>query len=225
MNPTTPELPQKIDEFFDERHDGYDEHMKQSIISFDEFYETISKPITSTEEVTRILDIGCGTGLEIRPIFSRAPNAHITAIDLSEKMLEQLQKKHADFLPQITLIKASYLDISLESSCFDYVISVMTLHHLHPETKQHLYEKIRNWLKPDGIYIEGDYIVDEEKEQRLLDHYEERANLIENIEEGAHHIDIPLSMTTQHNLLLKAGFKWVELLWQEGEHTIYTAGS
>jgi len=224
MNPTTPELPQRMDEFFNERHDSYDEHMRQSIISFDEFYETIAKTIASTVEALQILDIGCGTGLEIKPIFKRAPNAQITAIDLSEKMLELFQTKHADYLPQITLIRASYLDILLEAMHFDYVVSVMTLHHLHPETKLHLYEKIRNWLKPGGKYIEGDYVVTDDKEKRLLVRYEEQANLVENIEEGAYHIDIPLSMTTQRSLLLKAGFTRVELIWHEGEHIIYTAG-
>ena len=98
-------------------------------------------------------------------------------IDLSEKMLDLFREKHAGHLSQITLIRASYLDVVLESGSFDYAVSVMTLHHLYPETKRHLYEKIRSWLKPGGTYIEGDYVVSEEKERCLLERCEEMRQL------------------------------------------------
>ena len=41
---------------------------------------------------THILDIGCGTGFLTSHLKDYYPNAHITACDISYKMLEECQK-------------------------------------------------------------------------------------------------------------------------------------
>ena len=66
-----------------------------------------------------ILDLGCGTGLELEGIFSKAPNAVITCIDLSEKMLSKLTSKYSRFLDQIKPIKGSYLIVPFPEKKYD----------------------------------------------------------------------------------------------------------
>lgn len=223
MNSQASELPEKMSDFFDERSHGYDEHMQQTIASYRAFYEAIAQPIPCTEEVLHILDIGCGTGLEFGPILQRAPNARITGVDLSERMLEQLRSKYVRCLGQITLIHGSYLEVPFNEAEYDYIVSVMTLHHLLPTRKRQLYGRIRQALKAKGQYIEGDYVVSKDKQEQMLAEYREKVGFMGGPREGNYHVDIPLTMEMQRDLLLKAGFAKVEVLWHEGEAAVYAA--
>jgi tRNA (cmo5U34)-methyltransferase len=223
MNSQSSEPPEKMSGFFDQRSNGYDEHMQQTIASFRAFYEAIAQPIPCTEEVVHILDIGCGTGLEFGPILQRAPKARITGVDLSERMLEQLRSKWVRRLGQITLIHGSYLEVPFDEAEYDYIVSVMTLHHLLPARKRQLYGRIRQALKAQGKYIEGDYIVSKDKQEQMLAEYREKVGFMGGPREGTYHVDIPLTMEMQRELLLKAGFAKVEVIWQEGEAAVYVA--
>jgi tRNA (cmo5U34)-methyltransferase len=210
-------------DFFDARSAGYDAHMQRSVAQFDAFYAAVAQPIPRTAAALRVLDIGCGTGLELAPIWQRAPNARVTGVDLSARMLRQLQDKYADRREQLSLIQGSYLDVPLGQAVYDWAVAVMTLHHLLPETKARLYAKIRRALKPGGGYVEGDYVVSPQQEARLLAAYRERMDAADPAQEGLYHVDIPLSLPHQRALLLGAGFARVEVLWQEGEAAVYVA--
>lgn len=92
--------------------------------------------ITPTDRSLRILDVGCGTGLEIEYILERAPNAQITALDLAPRMLAELERKYAAQMNQIETIEASCVDWPAGLEGFDYVISILCVHHFPPETKR-----------------------------------------------------------------------------------------
>ena len=163
--------PEEMEKFFACRSHGYDRHMQENVSSFEDFYRIIAQPIPQTKEPVKILDLGCGTGLELEAILKRAPRALITGIDLSGEMLEKLREKYIDFSSQINLIQGNYLEEDLGQGVFAYAVSVMTLHHLLPGLKQDLYTKIYSALRPGGKYIEGDYYVSPEKEQEFLEKY------------------------------------------------------
>ncbi len=214
---------EQMDDFFDERAAGYDDHMREAVSDFEGFYYSISASIARTQEGIRVLDIGVGTGLELIGIFEKAPNAIITGIDISAKMLDRLKEKYAEYLKQITLVKESYLTFPFGKATYDYIISVMTLHHLSSNVKCRLYERIRKALKNTGKYIEGDYIVNTEEENSIMREYEEWVNVNKSIKEGSLHIDIPLSFETQRRLLAKAGFSKVKVIRQRDKDVVYYA--
>lgn len=184
------------------------------------FYDGIAASIPATDAAIRVLDLGCGTGLELAGIWTRAPRARVTGIDLSAGMLARLQERWGARASQLELVKGSYLEHPLGERAFDCALSVMTLHHLVPHQKVDLYSRLRACLVPGGVYVEGDYVVEPAEEARLLEAYHEA---IRTEQPGAaqRHIDIPASLTTQEELLGRAGFAGFRLCWREGDAAIY----
>jgi len=202
-----------MDAFFDVRAEGYDEHMLSISNDFGEKYARLGGFVPATQDAIRILDIGCGTGLELEYIWGQAPNAHITCVDVSRDMLALLCKNHGERLERITAVEASYVDWQYPASAYDLVISSMTMHHLWPEEKAGVYRKILASLKPGGQYIENDFIVDETHAEQYRRRY---AIIMEQVQgkaqAGEYHVDIPCSLEVQKGLLLEVGFASVEVL-------------
>ncbi|MBF8436342.1 methyltransferase domain-containing protein [Halanaerobiaceae bacterium Z-7014] len=221
MNPQKNKF-EKMEEFFDLRATGYDGHMAENVNDYEVFYNSIAEPILKTESPIKLLDLGCGTGLELEYIFAKAPNADVTGIDLSQEMLDQLISKYIDKSDQIEVIRGSYLDVELLSDEYDYIISVMSLHHFLPDIKLNLYKKIWRALKPGGFYIEGDYIVSKIKEVELLADYNDRLENNEFLQEELFHLDIPFSIETQQELFDRAGFTDFELIFEGDEAGVYS---
>ena len=217
------ENPEMMADFFNKRAEIYDEHKKANIESFEQFYNAISSCVSKTKSRIRILDIGCGTGLELEGILKRAPNAVITAVDVSAELLNRLVDRYISYTYQITPIQESYLKFQFNKKYYDYVVAVMTLHHLLPDTKKKLCRRILNSLKPGGIFIEGDFIVSKEEEYEYLSRYKEISKGNKSVKNGSHHIDIPMSLENQQSLLLDAGFSKVDIILKQSRSTIYTA--
>ena len=92
---------EKMADFFENRLDGYDEHMMTNIEAADEFYPFTAKQLPTAENC-HMLDLGGGTGLELQEYYPLNPSAKVTGVDLSQGMLSALKKKFAD--KDITLI-------------------------------------------------------------------------------------------------------------------------
>ena len=201
---------EKMADFFENRLDGYDEHMMTNIEAADEFYPFTAKQLPTTENC-HILDLGCGTGLELEEYYPLNPSAKITGVDLSQGMLSALKKKFAD--KDITLICGSYFDVHFGMSLFDSAVSVESLHHFTKAEKVPLYAKLHRALKDGGYFVLTDYfsLTDEEEQMH-------RQNLSElKTEQGIsddafYHYDTPLTVKHETEALIEAGFSSVEVL-------------
>jgi tRNA (cmo5U34)-methyltransferase len=218
-----PDKPEDIKSFFDLRANGYDEHMASTVEDFHNFYSKIAAPFEKTDEPIQVLDLGAGTGIELEFIVDKTPNAKITTVDLSEVMLKKLVKKYETFASQIKTIADSFLSLKLEPHSFDYVVSVMSLHHLMPAKKIALYKKLRNALVPTGAYVEGDYVVSLEEEKRLLNDHNLQKKNNSLLDDGQYHIDIPFSEETQIRALKEAGFKEVSIIFHTSRSNVVVA--
>ena len=210
--------------FFDARAAGYDEYIQGNIfpdVAFAQFYQAISLPIERTDESLRILDLGCGTGLELEALFQRVPNAWVTGVDLAENMLELLQQRYVTHASQITLLRDSYLTMPFGQQEYDHIISALSLHHILRDTKRELYTKIHTALRPGGKYVEGDSVIPSDMESEFLDEFYEDAATVPSAPEGNYHIDIPFSIATQRSLLLEVGFKDFQLIWQKDSTAVW----
>jgi len=201
---------EKMSDFFEARLEGYDEHMLSNIESADEFYPFTAKQLLALENC-RILDLGCGTGLELEEYYLLNPSARVTGIDLSQGMLSALKKKFPD--KDMTLICGSYFDEPFGQSLFDNAVSVESLHHFTKEEKVPLYAKLHRALKDNGYFVLTDYFsLSDEEEQR------HRRNLIAlKAEQGIadddfYHYDTPLTVEHEIDALLEAGFSSATVL-------------
>ena len=218
------EKPDNMAAFFDTRAAGYDDYIRGYIFAdstFTQFYQAVSSPIEKTDEPLNILNLGCGTGLEIEFLFQRVPNALITGVDLSQNMLELLRKRYIAHMSQITLVPDSYLTMPFGAKTYDHIISAMSIHHLLRDTKRELYMKIHAALKPGGKYIEGDSVIPIEMESQFLAEYYQQLAGMPRAEDGHYHIDVPFSIDTQRSLLLEACFNNFELIWQNDSTAVW----
>ena len=201
---------EKMSDFFEARLDGYDAHMMTNIASATEFYPFTAKMLPAVGNC-HILDLGCGTGLELEAYYLLCPSAKVTGIDLSQGMLSSLGKKFPD--KDLTLIVGSYFDVPLGNDVFDAAVSVESLHHFTKEEKIPLYAKLHTALKENGYFILTDYFSLSEDEEKT-----HRQNLMvlkaeQGIcDEAFYHYDTPLTVKHETEALLEAGFSNVEVL-------------
>ena len=205
---------EKMGAFFEARLDGYDKHMMTNIQSAEEFYPFTARCLPQTPGA-KILDLGCGTGLELGEYFDLNPTARITGIDLAAGMLRALEEKFPD--RNMTLICDSYFDVPFGED-FDGAVSVESLHHFTQAEKIPLYHKLRDALKDGGAFILTDYFSLSDEEE----HHHRAALARLKAEQGItddefYHYDTPLTVQHETEALLAAGFATVEVLRNWGQ--------
>lgn len=195
--------------FFDSRLQDYDEHMLQNIAGAGEFYPFTAAQLPVGPDA-HILDLGCGTGLELEWYFLENPTAKVTGIDLAPGMLQKLREKFPD--KRIDLLCGSYFDLPFPPG-YGAAVSVESLHHFTAEEKLPLYIKIYRALKPEGYFILTDYFsLSEEEEHLHRQQYLQLKNQQGIGDAGFYHYDTPLTVTHEMQVLYKAGFTSVQIL-------------
>ena len=209
-----------MSDFFTARVDGYDEHMIEKVEGCKEAYIEMANIIP--KNYTKLLDLGCGTGLELAEIFKLIPNASVTGIDITQAMLEKLKQKYAD--KDINIICGSYFDIDLGDLEYDCAISFETMHHFSHKKKIYLYEKVHKSLKENGVYIECDYMVESQSDEDF--YFAENNRILKemNIPENEfYHYDTPCTIQNQLAMFEKAGFSKAEKVFRIENTTIIIA--
>ena len=123
---------EEMSDFFTKRLDGYEEHMSIWEKSYQMFAEVLPS------DCQKILDLGCGTGLELDQIWQRKSDMDVTGVDLCQIILDQLMKKHAD--KRLTTVCQDYFRYDFGNEKWDAVISFESLHHFLPARKKKLYQ-------------------------------------------------------------------------------------
>lgn len=202
---------ENMDIHFDKKAEDYDRHALHDL-GMSEFYDEVEKQISMCSKKDNILVLGCGTGLEIERIKN---DCTVTAIDISPNMLQKLKQKKLPQGIKLKTICGSYLDIPFDENSFNIVLSTYSLHHFKVEQKKVLYEKIYNCLKDGGCLINGDVTFDDKDMENTalnnaLEIYKDK-----NVPFGTLHIDIPLAVDTEIELLKDSRFSkiTVEKKW------------
>ncbi len=200
--------------FFDRRVDEYEDHMSH----WKNHYRWMAD--TLPEGIGTLLDIGCGTGLELDEIFKRFPEISVTGVDISGEMLSALSEKHGD--KNLKLVCCDYFVWEMGVEQYDAAISFETLHHFTIERKKGLFEKICRSIKPGGVYIECDYIASCPEIEEITFSECRRRRRRDGIADGTFvHFDTPLTLQHELEAISAGGFSKVEVLGflPEDDHT------
>jgi tRNA (cmo5U34)-methyltransferase len=106
--------------------------------------------------VTRVLDLGAGTGETSRRVLAAHPRARLVALDESEGMLaaarEHLPEARVEFVVR-------RLEDELPAGPFDLVVSALAVHHLDAAGKADLFARVARVLAPGARFVLADVIV------------------------------------------------------------------
>ena len=208
---------ERMSDFFTKRIGKYENKMLNDVYGCKEGYIRVSEILP--DNCKKLLDLGCGTGLELRGIFEKIPDLKVVGIDLTQVMLDKLKQNFPG--KNLELICRNFFDVSFGEKAFDCVISFQAMHHFSHEKKISLYEKIRKALKLPGMYIEGDYVAKDQREEDILFSELSRIRNEQNIGESEFvHFDIPCTVENQIKMFKLAGFKEVKKIWQKGNTAI-----
>jgi tRNA (cmo5U34)-methyltransferase len=129
---------------------------RRLVPSFDLFYGTAVDVLGLREgPVSRVLDLGAGTGLMGAAVLDRYPEASVVLLDGASEMLEQAQARlpaHA-----ITTVLADLRD-PLPDGPFDAVVSALAIHHLEDADKRELFARVRQALRPGGAFVNAEHV-------------------------------------------------------------------
>lgn len=211
---------ERMTDFFVARIDDYDRHMLEDVEGCEEAYKEAARLIP--RDTRDLLDLGCGTGLELEEIFKVFPDVRVTGIDLTKSMLDRLEQKYRG--KALELVNTDYFDVDFGISRYDAAISFQTLHHFDHDHKIRLYSRMCSSLKEHGRYIECDYIVLDQAEEDhwFAENRRIRAELSIPLDEF-YHYDTPCTVDNQLGMLLQAGFGSAEMVFRHENTTIIVA--
>lgn len=169
-----------------------------------------------------VLDLGCGTGAVSLAILKRFPQARITLLDLSPKMLAIARER----IPQTNLsqvIESNFAEWNWPDR-YDVIASSLALHHLPTEAEKAVFhDRIYAGLQTGGTFVNADVVL--AGSARMQDVYLERwkqymtrTTPIAEVETEwlprYYAEDIPASLAFHLESLRQSGFQEVDVYWK-----------
>ena len=217
-----------VKEIFDAGATSYDGQRQRVIPCFDDFYNSVIDLIPFySKDASRVLDLGAGTGLLTALILDRFPDAVLTVLDISEKMLQKAKERFEGK----TRVRFHVMDYSISPlpGEFDLVVSAMSIHHLFDSEKRALFQKIFDVLTPGGGFVHAELVkgatdYSEDLCRKMwLDHLE-KADLTQDqlsviLERMSY--DKTAALEAQLNWLRDAGFEDVDCFYRYYNFAVY----
>ena len=150
---------EKILKHFEEEAKEFDEIIRRLIPYYEQMIEAMIDVIPFEEnQVIDVIDLGAGTGSIARAVKERFPNARITCLDFSSKMLEMAKVKLKPY-SDISYILANFYQYQFDKK-YDVVISSLALHHIvEDDDKRNFYKSIYDALKKQGVFYNLDVVL------------------------------------------------------------------
>jgi CTP:molybdopterin cytidylyltransferase MocA/SAM-dependent methyltransferase len=95
----------------------------------------------------RVLDLGCGPG--IPSTAQLAERFDVTGVDMSRAQLELARAN----VPEANFIEADIATVTFPDATFDAVTAFYSLIHLPRSELPGVLARIRQWLRPDGLFL------------------------------------------------------------------------
>jgi len=118
----------------------------------DEICHVLGRELPTLEGL-RLLDVGCGTGLQLKQLAERLPGARLHGMDFSAKMLEDARAALSREGLEVDLRQASAFDQPYESDTFDAVVATRFIHQYTDDLKRNLIQEMTRVAKPGGVVV------------------------------------------------------------------------
>lgn len=142
---------QQVEEMFDSIAPEYDFMNRAMTFGIDKLWRRRAVKIVASARPAKILDVATGTGDLAIKLACTLPQAHITGIDLSEKMLAIGRRKvtAAGLTRRISLIKADCLQLPFPDKTFNAVTVAYGVRNFEHLDKG--YAEMTRVLRPGGM--------------------------------------------------------------------------
>jgi tRNA (cmo5U34)-methyltransferase len=211
-----------VESFFDRLSDDYTRTIQRCFPRYPEMLWALLDYLPDDRSPQNILELGCGTGNLSLLLRERFPAAKIRMVDLSADSLAVCQSRFP-CSDRLDFQQADFATLDYDKHSFDLVLSSIAIHHLVGEQKRQLFQRIRCWLTPGGVFSYADQHagVSEDLHRRHMDNWktlttqagstpQEWQMWMQHQAEHDHHDTLP----DQIDWLQAAGFSQVDCVWR-----------
>ncbi len=220
-----------IGSLFDEIAGSYDRGHRRSVPCFEEFYGAVLERIPADRgESFRVLDLGAGTGLLGAMVGRAFPNAEITLVDVSGKMLDVARSRLSDEPDgRFTFHLMNYAKELLPGE-YEVVVSALSLHHVEDGAKRKVFREVHRVLADGGVFINADQVPGEatgseagHHESHEPRHAREKGAGGEDVSSALHRMEThESSLEDQLAWMRNAGFTAVECRYENERFVVYS---
>jgi tRNA (cmo5U34)-methyltransferase len=198
--------PRGVGRHFDEWAPRYDAQIREMVPRYEEIHETLLA-LLALRPPQRFLDLGSGTGYTLRRVLEAFPAATAVGLDVSREMLDRARQRVAGLEERVQLRTSDIATPEIVGS-YDAIVSILAVHHLHPDEKRHLFSRIWEHIEPGGVFLLADYF------RPAMDRLSELYSLPDAPD--AHEVEHDHPDTTAEHLgwLTAAGFAAVDVVWK-----------
>ncbi|MBE6494705.1 MAG: methyltransferase domain-containing protein [Methanosphaera stadtmanae] len=219
-----------LKQHFDKVAENYDKEIYKTFPRYDEMIEALVNAIPTDMDSPKVLDLGCGTGNITKKVLEVFPNAKVTCLDISDKMIEISKEKLSGYDIEYVLGDFTIIDII---DNYDVIISSLALHHIKTdEEKLEMYKYIFNALNDGGVFYNADVVKSDspyntELNERKYIEYMQSKNAtnkeIEDFKNRRNDNDSPITLFKHFNLLEEVGFSHIDVIWKYYGNAVFGA--
>ena len=104
----------------------------------------------------RVLEVGCGTGTNLRTLARLFPSAAFTGVDLSAEMLGKAERKLRPWSENVRLIRGKFPEVPPPGDPFDVILFSYSLSMINPGWKEAIGAAVAR-LSPGGSLAVVDF--------------------------------------------------------------------
>ena len=189
------------------------------------------------DELFSIIDVGIGPGHLAHLVLDRYPQARLTGLDVSPRMLDLASRRLSRFADRVQLVEGDVMNETLRVD-FHVVISSNALVYRNLDMTK-CYRRIRQALRAGGLFINSTWVAADALEfDRMLSVWMSRRprrqidpDLVERLQTngrrvstfGDESLTIAYSVQSHLTFLQEAGFRAWASVWRYGYQAILCA--